>query len=162
MRRRRVAGINVFRLTTQADSHNSISFGWRRCGAYLRRNDQTYSFTSREPLSVLDNHARFEAQSCTGKRHYDDTVSMKAWRQIYKTWACMSMFPSVDPGTAPDRGLRGVKQRVFSVGGAGGPEDLGTPPVVNKVYLCTSDQSAETGGERPHKMKSPQTPFRTT
>jgi hypothetical protein len=30
------------------------------------------------------------------------------------------------------------------------------------VYLCTSDQSAETGGERPHKMKSPQTPFRTT
>ena len=149
MRRRRVAGINVFRLTTQADSHNSISFGWRRCGAYLRRNDQTYSFTSREPLSVLDNHARFEAQSCTGKRHYDDTVSM-------------SMFPSVDPGTASDRGLRGVKQRVFSVGGAGGPEDLGTPPVVNKVYLCTSDQSVETGGERPHKMKSPQTPFRTT
>src|ERR1039458_9349117 len=31
-----------------------------------------------------------------------------------------------------------------------------------KVYLCTSDQLAETGGERPHKMKSPQTPFRTT
>jgi len=31
-----------------------------------------------------------------------------------------------------------------------------------KVYLCTSDQSAETGGERPHKMKSPQTPFLTT
>ncbi len=30
------------------------------------------------------------------------------------------------------------------------------------VYLCTSDQLAETGGERPHKMKSPQTPFRTT
>jgi hypothetical protein len=34
--------------------------------------------------------------------------------------------------------------------------------VYQKVYLCTSDQSAETGGERPHKMKSPQTPFRTT
>jgi len=32
----------------------------------------------------------------------------------------------------------------------------------HKVYLCTSDQPAETGGERPHKMKSPQTPFRTT
>jgi hypothetical protein len=31
-----------------------------------------------------------------------------------------------------------------------------------KVYLCTSDQLAETGGENPHKMKSPQTPFRTT
>jgi 2-dehydro-3-deoxyphosphogluconate aldolase/(4S)-4-hydroxy-2-oxoglutarate aldolase len=31
-----------------------------------------------------------------------------------------------------------------------------------KVYLCTSDQSAETGGERPHKMKSPQPPFLTT
>src|ERR1039458_5201254 len=31
-----------------------------------------------------------------------------------------------------------------------------------KVYLCTSDQLAETGGERPHKMKSPQTPFLTT
>jgi len=34
--------------------------------------------------------------------------------------------------------------------------------VVRKVYLCTSDQPAETGGERPHKMKSPQTPFLTT
>jgi len=32
----------------------------------------------------------------------------------------------------------------------------------HKVYLCTSDQSAETGGESPHKMKSPQMPFRTT
>lgn len=30
------------------------------------------------------------------------------------------------------------------------------------LYLCTSDQLAETGGERPHKMKSPQTPFLTT
>jgi hypothetical protein len=30
---------------------------------------------------------------------------------------------------------------------------------VKKVYLCTSDQPAETGGERPHKMKPPQTPF---
>jgi hypothetical protein len=31
-----------------------------------------------------------------------------------------------------------------------------------KVYLCTSDQLAQTGGERPPKMKSPQTPFLTT
>ena len=35
-------------------------------------------------------------------------------------------------------------------------------PGGHKVYLCTSDRLAETGGERPHKMKSPQTPFRTT
>jgi hypothetical protein len=31
-----------------------------------------------------------------------------------------------------------------------------------KVYLRTIDQPAETRGESPHKMKSPQTPFRTT
>src|ERR1019366_3707949 len=42
------------------------------------------------------------------------------------------------------------------------PRILVQPLVVSKVYLCTSDQLAETGGERPHKMKSPQTPFRTT
>lgn len=69
-----------------------------------------------------------------GEGLYDHPVSMKAWRQIYKKWACISMFRSVDPWTASDRGLCGVKQRVFSVGGAGGTEDLGTPPVVNKVY----------------------------
>jgi hypothetical protein len=80
------------------------------------------------------DHARFEAQRCIGEGLYDHPVSMKAWRQIYKKWACISMFRSEDPGTASDRGLRGVKQRVFSVGGAGGTEDIGTPPVVNKVY----------------------------
>ena len=31
-----------------------------------------------------------------------------------------------------------------------------------KVYPWTSGQLGETGGERPHKMKSPQTPFLTT
>jgi len=29
----------VFKTTTQADSHNSICFGGRRWGAYLRRKD---------------------------------------------------------------------------------------------------------------------------
>ena len=33
------AGIAVFKRTTQADSHNSICFGGRRWGAYLRRKD---------------------------------------------------------------------------------------------------------------------------
>ena len=31
-----------------------------------------------------------------------------------------------------------------------------------KVYWLTIFRRGETGGERPHKMKSPQTPFRTT
>ncbi len=38
----------------------------------------------------------------------------------------------------------------------------GTMEAFQNVYLCTSDQLAETGGERPHKMKSPQRPFLTT
>jgi hypothetical protein len=42
------------------------------------------------------------------------------------------------------------------------PMSTDTILLVQNVYLCTSDQLAETGGERPHKMKSPQTPFRTT
>src|SRR5208337_3089299 len=35
----RGAGSAVFKLRTQADSHNSICFGGSRCGAYLRRKD---------------------------------------------------------------------------------------------------------------------------
>ena len=42
------------------------------------------------------------------------------------------------------------------------PRILAQPPVVNKVYLCTSDQLAETGGERPHKVGSEFHPFWTT
>ena len=45
---------------------------------------------------------------------------------------------------------------------ADGVEIVVQAPVVNKVYLCTSDQPAETGGERPHKMKLQIVPFRTT
>src|SRR5208337_1684002 len=52
----RGAGIDVsqvFKLTTQADSHNSICFGGRRWGAYLRRNDRANSFVNRESSSAL-------------------------------------------------------------------------------------------------------------
>jgi hypothetical protein len=74
-----------------------------------------------EPGGVIGSHdhACFEAQQRIGKRPYDHTVSMKASRRIHKRWACISMFPSVDSRTASDRSLRGVKQRVFSVGRGG-------------------------------------------
>jgi hypothetical protein len=42
------------------------------------------------------------------------------------------------------------------------PSILVHPFVVSKVYLCTSDQLAETGGERPHKVGSEFHPFWTT
>ncbi len=38
---------------TRGDGDNSIRFGGRRWGAYLRRNIRTYSFTSRDTLSAL-------------------------------------------------------------------------------------------------------------
>ena len=46
-------GVAVFKLTTQADSDNSICFGGRRWGAYLRRKDRANSFANRESSSVL-------------------------------------------------------------------------------------------------------------
>ena len=42
------------------------------------------------------------------------------------------------------------------------PFDARLLSLVQNLYLWTSGQLGETGGERPHKMKSPQTPFRTT
>jgi len=39
--------------STQADSHNSICFGGRSWGAYLRRKDRANSFANRESSSVL-------------------------------------------------------------------------------------------------------------
>src|ERR1700686_849127 len=50
---RRGGPITFFKLTTRAGSDNSIRFGGRRGGAYLRRNIRTYSSTSRKVLSAL-------------------------------------------------------------------------------------------------------------
>jgi len=47
------AGLSLFKLTTQADSHSSSCFGSRRWGAYLRRNDRTNSLTSRDSSLAL-------------------------------------------------------------------------------------------------------------
>ena len=44
------AGIAVFKRTTQADSHNSICFGGRRWGAYLRRKDGVNSSRQQNPV----------------------------------------------------------------------------------------------------------------
>jgi hypothetical protein len=47
------SGLPVVKLTTQADRHNSICFGWRRWGAYLRRNDRMKSLTKRDSSPAL-------------------------------------------------------------------------------------------------------------
>src|ERR1700693_5982676 len=46
-------GIAACNLTTQADSDNSICFGGRLWGSYLRRKDRANSFANRESSSVL-------------------------------------------------------------------------------------------------------------
>src|ERR1019366_7356523 len=51
--RRRDCRCQAVNLTTQAESHNSICFGWRRWGAYLRRNDRTNSLTKRDSSPAL-------------------------------------------------------------------------------------------------------------
>jgi len=51
--RDRIRRDSIGSLSTQADNGKSICFGCRSWRSYLRRNDRTYSSTSREVLSAL-------------------------------------------------------------------------------------------------------------
>jgi hypothetical protein len=50
---RLLSGFAACNLTTQGDSDNSICFGGRLWGSYLRRKDRANSFANRESSSVL-------------------------------------------------------------------------------------------------------------
>src|ERR1019366_9160215 len=60
-----------------ADSHNSICFGSRRWGAYLRRNDRTNSLTKRDssPALMITDVSNHNDVSESGL-----TTTPSAWR----------------------------------------------------------------------------------
>ena len=95
------ARIAVFKLATQADSHNSICFEGRRCGEYLRRKDRTNSFANRESSSALETVSRPGAPLASTGDHTVTPAELRPTGSGQRRQEIRNLFDTFSPLPVP-------------------------------------------------------------